>query len=186
MTRTSRPRNSSKHPYLRLKAGLAVGLLVAGMNGEAMTKETTMKTNEMTLWQTITSLAEQIPLTRQKVETVLQTTLRESDNTGNDVFQFYESPPVELKDGVVIRTVDLRIKRAGAHPGFMVLEMEGSCVTLDQIRQHYGDVPITSSPRGSSLHEKTHYTATLPWGTLAFGFLERNPGCLASIALKPM
>lgn len=169
--------------------GMYVGLSVCLMHGvlfcEAHAKERNTMKVEMTLWQTIEALAEQIPFTRQRVEALLHTTLQETDNTGNDVFQFYESPPIELAEGVVINNVDLRIKRMGGHPGFMVLEIGGQCVTLDKIRVRYGSVRMTDSPRGSSQHEKTHYAVKLSWGFLSFGFAQRNPNCLASIVFNP-
>ena len=144
-----------------------------------------MKAVELTWWQAVDALVMQIPFSKQKVETLLKTSLNETDNTGNDVFQFYESPPVTLKDGVVIRNVDLRIKRTGPHPGFMVMEIEGLCITLDQIRRRYGPLEITETPHGHSLDDETSHSVMQPWGKLSFGFAERNPDCLASIVFDP-
>ncbi len=144
-----------------------------------------MNAVELTWWQAVDALVKQIPFSKKKVETLLKTSLSETDNTGNDVFQFYESPPVTLKDGVVIRNIDLRIKRIGPHPGFMVLEIKGQCITLDQIRRRYGPLEITEAPRGRSLDEETSHSAMQPWGKLSFGFAERNPDCLASIVFNP-
>jgi hypothetical protein len=167
--------------YVGLSVCLMHGVLVCGADAG---ERNTMRV-EMTFWKTIEALAEQIPFAKQRVEALLHTTLRETDNAGNDVFQFYESPPIELADGVVISNVDLRIKRTGEHPGFMVLEIGGQCVTLEKIRLRYGNVRMTDSPRGNFQYAKVHYTANLPWGSLSFGFLERSPDCLASVALSP-
>lgn len=167
---------------------VALSILVTSgyVFSEAHAKEgKKMKAVELTWWQAVDALVKQIPFSKKKVETLLKTSLSETDNTGNDVFQFYESPPVTLKDGVVIRNVDLRIKRAGPHPGFMVLEIEGQCVTLDQIRRRYGPLEITETPHGHSLDEETSHSVVRPWGKLSFGFAERNPDCLASIVFDP-
>jgi hypothetical protein len=166
--------------------GLAGWLALGGlMINETRAKETTMTTKEMSLWQAIEALTQQIPFTKAKVERVLSTVLTETDNTGNDVFQFYESPSLGLKDGVAITNVDLRIKRRGVHPGFMVLEIGGTCVTLKEARVHYSDLVITGSPSGRSLDDATSHSSMQSWGRLSFGFSERNPDCLAYIAFDP-
>ena len=144
-----------------------------------------MTTKQMTLWQVIEALARQVPFTKAKLEALLSTTLSETDDTGNDVFQFFKSNRVALQSGVEIANVDLRVKRVGPHPGFMVLEIGGTCITLDQVRRHYSALKITDTPRGRSLEDATSYTAYLPWGELSFSFRELNPECLASIAFNP-
>ncbi|PCE34064.1 hypothetical protein [Burkholderia ubonensis] len=138
-----------------------------------------------TLWQAIDALAQQVPFSKTKIEQTLSTRLTETDEEGNDVFQFFKSTPVTLSDGVVIKSVDLRIKRQGEHPGFMVLELGGPCVGLDAVRGRYGHLEITDVPRGRSLDEATTHSAQLPWGQLSFSFEERNPACVASVSFKP-
>ena len=93
-----------------------------------------MTTKTMTLWQAIDALARQIPFSKLKVQSVLSTDLVERTDPGNDVFQFYKSNPIELAEGVVVTDVDLRIKRSGGHPGFMVLSIDGACIGLEQVR----------------------------------------------------
>lgn len=139
----------------------------------------------MTIWEAIDIVAKQVPFARDTIETALSTTLAETDNPGNDIFRFYESQPVHLEDGVVVSNIDLRIKRSGPHPGFLVLAVDGACIRLELVRRHYDNLRITGTPRGRSLDEQTYYTATLPWGDLSFGFAERNPDCLASVAFNP-
>jgi len=141
--------------------------------------------NQTSLWLAIGALAGQIPFSKQKVETALGTRLSEVEKKGNNLFQFFKSQPIDLADGVVITDVDLRIKRAGGHPGFLVLKMGGTCVTIEQIRGKYSDLTITAQPSGRSLDEETSFSQSLPWGTLSFGFKERNRNCLATIAFDP-
>jgi hypothetical protein len=144
-----------------------------------------MTQQKMTLWQAIDALSHQIPFSKVKVEKLLSTRLTETDEGGNDVFQFFKSSPVDLLDGVVIENVDLRIKRIGPNPGFLVLNTGGSCITLDDVRAHYKDLRVTDRPRGRSLDEVTSHTTTLPWGDLSFSFKESNRECLASVVLNP-
>jgi hypothetical protein len=140
----------------------------------------------MTLWQAITALAQQIPFSKNKVETLLSTQLSETANPqANDAYFLYESTPISIADGVIVQNVDLRIKRVGQHPGFLVLEIGGTCITLDQIRARYADLEITDAPRGRSPNDVTSHTTVQPWGELSFSFKESSPECLASIAFEP-
>lgn len=144
-----------------------------------------MNPTAMTLWQAIDALAAQIPFSAQKVGHTLSTTFNDTHAAGGDVFQFFEGAPVRLADGTELSRIDLRIKREGPHPGFLVLDLQGRCVPLAEVRQHHGALEITDVPRGRSLDESTSYTATLGWGRLSFGFTERNPDCLAHVAFDP-
>lgn len=145
---------------------------------------------DMTLWQTIDALAQQIPFTRAKVEAVLMTHLVEKDTSGspfpNTAFRFYVAGrTVRLSDGVVISNVDLRIRRRAGHPGFLVLNLNGACIGLDEIRAHYEDIKLTFPPRPDSADPSTGYSVFLPWGKLSFGFPVRNPDCLSSLVFDP-
>ncbi|MBB6589689.1 hypothetical protein LBW62_24790 [Ralstonia solanacearum] len=140
---------------------------------------------KMTLWQAVDALTRQIPFSKTKIENLLSAQLTETDEGGNDVFQFFKSSPVKLSDGVVIENIDLRIKRQGSHPGFMVLRLGGPCISLDMVRSHYSNLEVTDIPRGRSLEESTTHSTLLQWGRLSFSFKERNPGCLASVTFKP-
>lgn len=144
-----------------------------------------MTQQKMTLWQAIDALVKQIPFSKAKIENLLSTQLTETAEGGNDVFQFFKSNPIKLSDGVVIENVDLRVKRAGPHPGFLVLSVGGGCIGIDAVRAHYKDLKITDTPRGHSLDEVTSHSTMLGWGELSFSFKERNPNCLASVAFDP-
>ena len=182
MIRHSLPRSSARR---RLLIGVAGWLAGGTKTIESQAKEMAMTTKTMTLWQAIDALARQIPFSKLKVQSVLLTDLIERENPSNELFQFYRSNPIELMEGVKITNVDLRIKRSDAHPGFMVLNIDGACVTLNQVRAHYGGLEITDTPRGRSLDDVTSYTTKLSWGELSFSFKERKPECLASIAFDP-
>jgi hypothetical protein len=185
MTKHFRPRNRSELSARLGRMSLAAWLIAWG-GADAQTKGKSMKHSPLSLWQVVAVLTEQPQYTKAKIEGLLPVTLVETNNAGgNEIFQFFKSDPVLLNDGSVILNIDLRIKRQGSHPGFLVLELGGTCVPLEEVRGHYGDLQITDTPHGHSLDEKTSYTAYLPWGELSFGFAERNPDCLASIVFEP-
>ena len=170
----------------RITKGLAgaLGLVVFGRSYDIIGKEQAVTYATMTLWQIVEALPRLIPFTKDKVETMLAVRLMETDYTGNDVFHFYRSDPIRLSDGVTVSNIDLRIRRKGGHPGFMVLSIDKACVTLDKVRGNYADLQITETPRGSP-DDETSYSTMLPWGKLSFGFAERNPNCLVSIVFNP-
>jgi hypothetical protein len=141
--------------------------------------------SDLTLWQALDALAAQLPFAVHKVARTLSTTLADTHAEGGDVFQFFEGAPVRLADGTELSRIDLRIKREGPHPGFLVLELKGRCVPLAEVRRHHGALELTDVPRGRSLDESTGYTAALGWGRLSFGFAERKPDCLAQVAFDP-
>ncbi|MBB5509467.1 hypothetical protein [Paraburkholderia atlantica] len=160
--------------------------LAAGHYGQ----DSQMTQPDMTLWQTIDSLVQQIPFTKEKVESVLATHLVGRDTSGdsieNTAFQFYVGGPAKMADGVVVGNVDLRVRHTGGHPGFLALgKLSGECVTLAVVRAHYSNLKVTDSPRGQSLDETTAYSAFLPWGTLSFAFAERNRDCLEGVSFDP-
>ena len=175
---------SDRRPHL---LALSIVLCLAGFarpNGQNV--EDAHATRPLrTLWQAIDALTHQLPFSKANVERLLSVRLSETKEGGNDVFQIYKSDPVTLPDGVVIENVDLRIRRVGPDPGFLVLDTGGRCIKIDDVRTHYASLSVTDRPRGRSLDEVTSYTASLPWGRLSFGFKERNRQCLASVAFDP-
>lgn len=151
----------------------------------ASTEPLNRQAASMTLWQAIDALAAQLPFSTQKVGRTLSTTLTDTNAQGSEVFRFFEGTPVRLGDGTELARIDLRIKREGPHPGFLVLYLGGRCVPMAELRLHYAELQITGVPRGRSLDETTSHTATLAWGRLSFGFAERNPDCLAQVVFDP-
>jgi len=142
-----------------------------------------MNQADMGLWRVVDALARQIPFSKQKVETLLSTQLKEKSR--NDYTIFLEGVGGEPDKGVIISNIDLRLKVTGEDPGFLVLSIGGACVTVEQIRARYGDLEITEMPRSGLPNEQTHYSKFLPWGRVSFGFKVKNPDCLASISFHP-
>ncbi|MCC8397433.1 hypothetical protein LJ656_33255 [Paraburkholderia sp. MMS20-SJTR3] len=168
---------------------LDVLVVVSFLAGCGLTGERQKARPDMTLWQTIGALVQQTPFTKAKVENVLMTQLNVKDTSRspfpNTAFQFYIGGPVQLSDGMLISKVDLRIRHKPGHPGFLVLRLVGGCITLKTVRNRYQDLIVTEYPKGQSLDEALAFSAFLEWGGLSFGFVERNPGCLAYLAFDP-
>jgi len=173
---------------LLVAIGLEIALAACNSAIGKQLKDTEMTHLPMTLWQTIDTLVQQIPFRRAKVERVLGIALFDSDPRQFIIepsFQPLEGGPVRLADGIVIENIDLRVRPQESHPGFLAVDLIGTCISLDTVRAHYGTLAITDYPRGRSLDEVTSFTAILPWGRLSFGFSERNPGCLSEICFAP-
>jgi hypothetical protein len=180
MTRTIHPKNTVRRWFL---IGLAGWLAGCGLINEMQLKENTMTAKNMTLWQAIDALEQQIPFTKAKIERLFSTTLIEKNRSTHTTF--FEGSTAEIEpDGLIVQ-IDLRLGNEANDPGFLVFDISGTCIKLDQVRSHYGEMQITDMPRGHSLDEVTSYTAKRPWGELSFSFAERNPDCLASIAFDP-
>jgi hypothetical protein len=139
---------------------------------------------QMTLWQVVDRLPQKLPFSKADIESVLSTALTEYQHPSNDAFHFFKGQSTIAK-GVTISNVDLRIKREGVHPGFLALDLQGTCIDIDEVRKYYKELEITQVPRGKSLDETTSHTAKQAWGEISFSFSERKPDCLSSISFAP-
>ncbi|MFT4067144.1 hypothetical protein [Paraburkholderia sp.] len=182
---------ASPASLIRYFAILGAAIVLVGCSQSAVQhgKNSQIAKADMTLWQTIDAVAQQIPFTRTRIESLLVTQLVEKDTSRdpiqNTAFQFYTGGPLKLSDDVVISNVDLRIRHRAGHPGFLVLNLDSSCITLDTVRAHYHGIRLTDHPRGRSLDEAASYSAFPEWGKLSFGFKERNRSCLTYVVLNP-
>jgi len=141
---------------------------------------------QLTLWEIIDALSRQLPFTKEKIERTLSINLNEPIYYGKDASRFFTSENLGLKNNVVVSKIDFRTKPDGAGPGFLVLNFEGACIGIAEIRHHYKTLEITASPRGNSLDEATNFSTIQHWGELSFGFKERRPECLAYVVLNPL
>lgn len=140
----------------------------------------------MTLWELLNQLAEQVPFEREKIERLLGTVLVETANASNEFFQFFKLPRPLILEGAALNDIDLRIKRDGGHPGFLVLQLRASKLTLAEVRRHYPELRLTDAPRGRSPDEVTSYSSFLPWRKLSFSFPVRQPDNVSNIAFDPL
>ncbi len=143
-----------------------------------------MTNKEPTLWQMIDTLAQQMPITPAKIEAATGIKLQEKERSENFMHLTAQGP--RLHDGVNVTTIDLLVRpnlEFDAKSG-LSLELEGDCITLDEIRRRYGELEITQHPRGRSPLETTVYATRPAWGTLSFAFKQEKPDCLFRISFR--
>jgi hypothetical protein len=146
---------------------------------QKMTQQSTFE-----LFSLIRSIPQHFPLTKEKMEALIKIPMRLVQE--NEYIKFFEGGPVKLTNDVVIEKVDLRLHKTRPNDqGFIVLNITGACVKLEEIKEQFGMLEMTDSPRGRSLHDVTSYSAMLSWGRISFSFSEIKPDCLSSIALNP-
>jgi hypothetical protein len=144
-----------------------------------------MTTTSNTLWETIATLERQMPLTKQAAETTFQVALVETERSEFFV-TFAAKQEVQLQDGLTVATISLMLRpgmQFDAKSG-LAFELRGTCVSLDTVRQQYGELALTQPPRGRSLEEVAAWSATRPWGLLSFGFRQDRPDCLFRVTLR--
>lgn len=177
------------YPFAAVRCWVGIGLaswvLIANTGAQVVRDAETMAADGATLWQVVDRLTREFPLTKARVEGVLGAVLTERENSGNPLYLSYRSNRQKLNDGTVIANVDFRIKRTGNDVGFIVVDLEGTCIDYRAVNSHYQGLHITGVPRGGSLNEAITHAAILPWGKLSFGFARRNPDCLAWITVEP-
>jgi hypothetical protein len=164
---------------------LIFGLLLAIMQLHWLHgKENKISKTTQNLWQTISVLEAQMPMTKTKVEDILDIELKEIER--NEYFlQFGANGPV-LADGLSVTNVHLTL-----HPSMefddssaLAIEVNSACVTLNQVRQVFSNLEVSQSPRGHSLQETTVWSTKREWGTLSFAFREDRPDCLFRVSFR--
>jgi hypothetical protein len=165
----------------------AVGGLIASSVStmSAEEKASALSNLHMSIWQAVAALQQQMPLDRKKVEYFFSIQLQEYEEPSNDAFHFFKAEALPLGDVASIAKLTLMIKRSNPYVSMVGFDLAGSCIGLEQFENHYPNLTITEVPRGRSLDEATSHSAYFPWGRIAFGFKERKPECLASIAFHP-
>jgi hypothetical protein len=138
----------------------------------------------MTLWQSIETLAAQMPLTAKAVEKALGVQWIEQRRDQHRLH--WVGGGGLMADQVVLDKVDLVLAPNGQFDDTsgLSLELSGHCVRLDEVRARYGPLDIVQAPRGRSLQETTVHGTKRPWGTLGFAFQEAKPDCLFRVTLR--
>ncbi|MFE3545470.1 hypothetical protein ACFXK0_21110 [Nocardia sp. NPDC059177] len=135
---------------------------------------TTMTDRPTDLWQLISAVAAQAPLTNDKLNTLLGTRF---EGTGR-----HDSGPTTVTDGLELPNVT-NFSRDNGDWVFSSLDIGAEpCVGLDEVKAHYGDVEMTAAPSGHSLEERYLWTSQQPWGALNFAIRERDR-CLVGVSL---
>jgi len=139
----------------------------------------------LTLWRALDAVTAQAPFTKEKIENILSIHLEEYTNPSNRYWTFYKSPGITLQDGVTLTSVNFSFNKDVYNSGSVGIDLEGACITLDQVRKNYPLLALASLPRGESLEEARYYSSEFPWGKISFGFKEKRPDCLSHVSLKP-
>ena len=144
-----------------------------------------MTTTSPSLWQTIATLEQQMPLTRQAVEKTFNVALAETDRSDYFV-TFTAKQTTALQDGLTVSTISMMLRPSmqfDAKSG-LSFEMQGACISLDEVRKQFGELELTQSPRGRSPDETAAWSTPRPWGVLSFGFRQDRPDCLFRVTLR--
>lgn len=181
MTKTTRARNKRRAALLAL---LTFTCSICTVRGNPLIKEPTMPTPAMNLWQIIHALTSNSFMSKESVEQALSIKFQEQPHPSNDAYVFYEAHNLALSGGSVVSQINASRKKADAMIGAIGLDIGGSCITREAVRSRYANLKLTGAPRGRSLEESTAFSATMDWGTISFGFKEKNPECLSNVALR--
>jgi hypothetical protein len=139
-----------------------------------------MTTKQMTLWELIDHIGSDLPFRREKTEILFGIKLQQSE-ASNEYWTFWDSADSLPINGVNISRILLGVKNNDdTNVGALTLNIADSCIKLEQVKQKY-DLQLIGYPRGRSFDEETTYESITSWGSLVFGFAERNRACLSSV-----
>lgn len=148
-------------------------------------KENTMIQLNLSVWQLIEDM-QVASFTLAGVEKILGQTLVEQTQKSNEYVQFFSGQQLALAGNSIIAKIDLRLPRDTSNSkGMLALDLEGECITVQQVSQQFSDLAVTGIPRGDSLEEATTFTANTAWGKISFGFQQKKPDCLGYLVFNP-
>lgn len=121
---------------------------------------------------------------RASVESLAGQPLRRAE-AGNPYFASWRGGRVAFGP-ITISDIDFRepIPGSAATAGpFLALTIGAGCARRQEVERRFGPLSQIGVPRGRSLDEQTRLARQETFGQLSFGFAERNPDCLSSIAV---
>lgn len=145
-----------------------------------------MQNTPMTLWQLITALEQQMPLSAIKIKTVMGVELVEVERT--DAYTLLTGKGPTLAEGLSVTNASLLL-----HPSMKFddtsgfgMELTGACISRDEVSRRYSDsdLELTQHPRGRSLEETAVWSIHRPWGVLSFAFKQDRPDCLFDVSFR--
>jgi hypothetical protein len=147
-------------------------------------KKNPMNEIKQSLWQTIDTLGAKMPLTAPRVEQQLGVRLVEQKR--NEHMLHLSSAGGALLGGVNIDRVDLVLSPDGefGKTSGLSLELSGTCLRLDELRERFGELQLVQAPRGRSLNETAAFSAKRSWGVVTFAFKQTNPDCLFRVTFE--
>lgn len=159
-------------------------MVVMMMFANACTNGKIQTMPQKTLWEVISVLEQQMPFTKASIEKSLGAELLETERDENFI-QMTGTGPI-LRDGIVLSKLNLMLEPSMkfGERGAFAMELDGTCLSLTDIRQHFNDLELTQHPRGRSLQETTVWSARRAWGNLSFAFKAERPDCLARVSFR--
>lgn len=164
---------------------LGLALMVLGLVGctpiksdALQMKDTPMNSQSKSLWALIDTLETAMPLNIARAETALGSRFAVAEE--GPAYAVLKAPEVTLGDGLKVHNISLMLRPSlqFEDKSALALEIQGACITLGQLREHYAQLELFQSPRGRSVHETAVWTVTRPWGKLSFAFEQTQPDCL--------
>ena len=143
-----------------------------------------MQNTPMTLWQLITALEQQMPISAARIEAVMGVSLVETERYNSFVIMTAEGPT--LADGLAVTALNLMLRNTmefDEKSGFG-MELSGACMSRDEVSRRYSDLELTQHPRGRSLEETAVWSIHRPWGVLSFAFKQDRPDCLFRVSFR--
>lgn len=129
------------------------------------------------VWQLAERAVSMVPLTVEKMESLLGTSMTQSDQSPVR----WNSDSVRLSDTLIIPGASIGIKSDGwTFAGFDIEST--SCITIDMVREHYPTVELTYGVTGHSVYESFGWVVSYDWGELTFGMRVKDD-CLSGIGL---
>lgn len=140
--------------------------------------------NQDSLWQIIKQLKSAWGKQADDVSKILRHPLVRTNPAADDR---YTSVPFTLADGTIIADLDVRLWGNGNNSVSLIsFAIDGSCVTLEQVKKHFPDVKLSNIPRGNNAGQSVGYRTAVDETGLAwaFNFPVLNQECLKSIVIS--
>lgn len=105
----------------------------------------------------------------------------------SDFANNYAAKSIALGDSTSIESVDYReslVGMAAKNGPMLAFKLSGTCISQDQVLEHYQGLETSSYPEGHSKKEQTYISRNEPWGSLSFGFSQEAPDCLRTVVLS--
>lgn len=131
------------------------------------------------VWQLCERAVNLVPLTVDKMETLLGTALVQDPRTPGR----WEGGPARLGESLSVKSSVIGIGDGGWL--FAAINIEPPpCISVDMVKAHHPLLELRYAPTGHSVYETHGWELRDNWGVLRFGIRVKDD-CLVAIALEP-
>jgi hypothetical protein len=131
------------------------------------------------VWQLCERAVRMVPLTVDKMGTLLGTPMAEDPQTPGR----WESGPTKLAPSLAMTSSVIAIR--DGRWLFAAISIEPPpCISVEMITAHYREAELSYGPTGHSVYDTFGWEVCYGWGALRFGIRVKDD-CLATIALEP-